>query len=240
MFLADKVLVLSGRPATTQFEQEVTLPEDRGLDVLYTPEATTMLASLREQNRHRPREKLTCPSNLRAVLIPILFIVGFLIFWEWIVWANNWPNYKMASPSDLWPAFWKFKGLFVQYGWDTLWRTVVGLLLSVIVGTFLGMIMGLSKVAYEGLYPLLVGFNAIPKATVVPVVALIFVGSHDFNTILIAFMISFFSHRSVCGVGLVHPRARIFGQFCARWAQIASLCFGKSRCPKRCRSFLAR
>ena len=131
-------------------------------------------------------------STLRAILIPLSFIIVFLLFWEWLVWFNNWPNYKMASPSDLWPAFWTYKGLFLEYGWQTLWRTVLGLILSVIFGTFLGMIMGLSRIAYEGLYPLLVGFNAIPKATVVPVIALLFVGSHDFNTVLIAFMISFF------------------------------------------------
>ena len=97
----------------------------------------------------------------------------------------------MASPSDLWPAFWKFRYLFLDYGWDTLWRTVVGLMLAVGVGVALGMVMGFSKTMRDALYPLLVGFNAIPKATVVPIIALIFVGQHDLNTILIAFMISF-------------------------------------------------
>ena len=67
-----------------------------------------------------------------------------------------------------------------------------GLTVAIVIGVFLGMIMGFSKVMREGLYLLLVGFNAIPKATVVPIVALMFVGQHDLNTILIAFMISFF------------------------------------------------
>jgi NitT/TauT family transport system permease protein len=39
------------------------------------------------------------------------------------------------------------------------------------------MIMGFSRTMRDALYPLLVGFNAIPKATVVPIVALLFVGS---------------------------------------------------------------
>ena len=109
---------------------------------------------------------------MRQILIPFYAIIIFLLFWEFVVWFNGWPNYKMASPSDLWPAFWKFKKLFFQYGWDTLWRTVAGLFLAVIFGVFLGMIMGLSKILREALYPLLVGFNAIPKATVVPIIAL--------------------------------------------------------------------
>jgi NitT/TauT family transport system permease protein len=108
----------------------------------------------------------------------------------------------MASPSDIWPAFWKFKSLFLYYGWDTLWRTVVGLFLAVLLGVFLGMIMGFSKILREAIYPLLVGFNAIPKATVVPIIALMFVGRHDLNTILIAFMISFFPIAVSVSIGL--------------------------------------
>ena len=139
---------------------------------------------------------------MRHIFIPLYAIIIFLLFWEFIVWVNGWPNYKMASPSDIWPAFWKFKALFFQYGWDTLWRTVAGLFLAVILGVFLGMIMGFSKILREGLYPLLVGFNAIPKATVVPIIALMFVGQHDLNTILIAFMISFFPIAVSISIGL--------------------------------------
>ena len=129
---------------------------------------------------------------LSHFIIPFISLLTFCIIWEFIVWANNWPNYKMASPSDLFPAFWKFKWLFLIYGWETLWRTVVGLILSVLVGLIIGVVMGMSKTMQIALYPILIGFNAIPKATVVPVIALIFVGMHDVNTILIVILISFF------------------------------------------------
>jgi len=139
---------------------------------------------------------------MRHILIPLYAIIIFLLFWEFLVWINGWPNYKMASPSDIWPAFWKFKSLFFYYGWETLWRTVVGLLLAVLLGVFLGMVMGFSKILREAIYPLLVGFNAIPKATVVPIIALMFVGQHDLNTVLIAFMISFFPIAVSVSIGL--------------------------------------
>jgi NitT/TauT family transport system permease protein len=138
----------------------------------------------------------------RKIFIPVAAIIIFLIFWEWLVWVNGWPNYKMASPSDLVPAYTKFWDLFLIYGWQTLWRTVVGLLLAVVFGVAVGMVMGFSRTVREGLYPLLVGFNAIPKATVVPVIALMFVGAHDMNTILIAFLISFFPIAVSISIGL--------------------------------------
>jgi len=140
--------------------------------------------------------------NARQVLVPVAAVLVFLGLWELLVWANGWPNYKMASPSDLPPAFEKHWQLFLTMGWQTLWRTVVGLLLAVVVGVALGMVMGFSRTLRDALYPLLVGFNAVPKATVVPIVALLFVGEHDFNTILIAFMISFFPIAVSVSIGL--------------------------------------
>ena len=140
--------------------------------------------------------------SVRSVLVPIVAALVFLAGWEALVWANGWPNYKMASPSDLLPAFMKHRDLFLTMGWQTLWRTVVGLLVAVVFGVALGMIMGFSRTMRDALYPLLVGFNAIPKATVVPIVALLFVGAHDFNTVLIAFLISFFPIAVSVSIGL--------------------------------------
>ena len=51
--------------------------------------------------------------------------------------------------------------------------------------------MGFSKMLRDALFPILIGFNEIPKATVVPVIALMFVGMHDMNTILIVIFIAF-------------------------------------------------
>lgn len=139
---------------------------------------------------------------IRKIAIPFASILLFLALWELLVWVNDWPNYKMASPSDLPTAFIRYWDLFLVMGWQSLWRTVAGLAAAVIVGTLLGMLMGFSRILREGLYPLLVGFNAIPKATLVPVIALIFIGYHDFNTILMAFMISFFPIAVSVSLGL--------------------------------------
>ena len=60
IFLADVVIVLSGRPACTQHVMRVPWQGTRELDQLYTPEATEMLGELRHQIRiaqgREPRE----------------------------------------------------------------------------------------------------------------------------------------------------------------------------------------
>jgi len=49
IFLADQVVVLSGRPARTQYVLDVGETGPRDLEHLYTPEAAEMLATLRHQ-----------------------------------------------------------------------------------------------------------------------------------------------------------------------------------------------
>lgn len=51
VFLGDQVIVLSGRPARTQYILDVDLPADRTIDVLYTPKVMDMLHLLRDQIR---------------------------------------------------------------------------------------------------------------------------------------------------------------------------------------------
>ncbi len=49
VFLADEVIVLSGRPAHAQHVLKVDMPAKRTLEDLYSPKATEMLAELRKQ-----------------------------------------------------------------------------------------------------------------------------------------------------------------------------------------------
>lgn len=51
VFLGDQVIVLSGRPATTQYVLDVHYPGPRVIDGLYTPECSDMLHTLRDQIR---------------------------------------------------------------------------------------------------------------------------------------------------------------------------------------------
>ncbi len=85
---------------------------------------------------------MTVWKTVRGIGVPLIAVVVFLLFWEWLVWVNGWPKFKMAAPSDLPPAYERHWDLFLTMGWQTLWRTVLGLFLAVLFGTLLGMIMG--------------------------------------------------------------------------------------------------
>ena len=57
--------------------------------------------------------------------------------------------------------------------------------------SLLGLVVGWSRSIYAGLYPLMIGFNAIPKVAVVPILVLWF-GIGFVPAVLTAFLISFF------------------------------------------------
>ena len=68
----------------------------------------------------------------------------------------------MAALIQYWPAIW-------QNAFYTFWVTLVGFGMAVVFGLALGLVTGASALTYAALYPMLVGFNSIPKVAIVPV-----------------------------------------------------------------------
>jgi NitT/TauT family transport system permease protein len=85
----------------------------------------------------------------------------------------------------------QYFGPISAHAWQTFWTTMVGFGIGVLVGVALGFVVGSSRFMYAGLYPLLVGFNSIPKAALVPILVVWF-GSGTVPAILTAFLICFF------------------------------------------------
>jgi NitT/TauT family transport system permease protein len=73
----------------------------------------------------------------------------------------------------------------------TLSTTLGGFVIAVAVGLGLGVLIGSSRLVYKGLYPVLIGFNSIPKVAVVPVLVIWF-GVGAVPAVLAAFLVSFF------------------------------------------------
>jgi NitT/TauT family transport system permease protein len=73
----------------------------------------------------------------------------------------------------------------------TLWVTLLGFAIAVVFGLALGVVIGASALMYAALYPMLIGFNSIPKVAIVPILVIWF-GIGAVPAVLTAFLISFF------------------------------------------------
>ncbi|MGA2567246.1 MAG: ABC transporter permease [Pseudolabrys sp.] len=123
--------------------------------------------------------------------MPWLFVAGLLIVWEFTALAFNIPVFILPRPTIVAQSLYAQAGPILENSWVTLVRTMVGFALAVALGGVLGIAIGSSRLIYRGLYPVLIGFNSVPKVAVVPVFVIWF-GTGAIPAVLTAFLVSFF------------------------------------------------
>ena len=127
----------------------------------------------------------------RLALAPWIFTLGFFLAWEGACRLFGISSFILPTPSAILQAVWEYRTQLTFHAAHTLWMTLAGFGLAVLFGLLLGMALGASRVVNAGTYPLLVGFNSIPKVAVVPILVFWF-GVGWLPPVLTAFLISFF------------------------------------------------
>jgi len=139
-------------------------------------------------------------------LAPWLVTFGLLLVWELYCQLSGISPFVLPAPSSVFDSLWRYRAGIWFNAEQTLLTTLAGFALAITVGLGLGVAIGASPWLYAALYPLLVGFNAIPKVAIVPVLV-IWLGIGTVPAVLTAFMISFFPIvvNVATGVATVEP-----------------------------------
>ena len=122
---------------------------------------------------------------------PFILLALLVALWEAVCVVFSIPEFIFPAPTQIAQALGEFSGPIAEAAWKTFWVTMVGFGLSIVVGVLLGFLVGSSRLAYAAVYPLLVAFNAVPKAAIVPIL-IVWFGIGVGPGILTAFLISFF------------------------------------------------
>ena len=128
---------------------------------------------------------------LIKVASPAAFTVALFLMWEIACRALDIPLTILPAPSEVFGALWQYRKPIADNSWVTLWTTLAGFAIATVFGLGLGIAVGWHRAIYAGIYPVLVGFNSIPKVAVVPVLILWF-GIGEVPAVITAFLISFF------------------------------------------------
>jgi NitT/TauT family transport system permease protein len=141
--------------------------------------------------------------------MPWLVTVGFFLLWEALCIVAGLQPYILPRPSLVFVAMYKFAPQILHHSLWTLYTTTAGFLIGVVGGALLGIFIGASRLTYVGLYPVLIGFNSIPKVAVVPVLVIWF-GIGTVPAIITAFIISFFPIvvNVATGLATIEPELR--------------------------------
>jgi NitT/TauT family transport system permease protein len=129
-------------------------------------------------------------SALRRAL-PWLVIGGMFLAWEALCRLFNVPEFVLPLPSQIFAVLFKRWDALLPHATQTLMTTVIGFIGGVIAGTLIGIAIGSSRLVYDAMYPLLVGFYSIPKVAVVPILVVWF-GSGTVPAVITSLVICIF------------------------------------------------
>jgi NitT/TauT family transport system permease protein len=124
-------------------------------------------------------------------IFPWAVITMFFLLWEIAVRVFSIPRFLLPAPTTIFATLWEYRWPILDNAWQTLMTTSVGFAIAVVFGLAGGVLVGSSRLVYEGFYPILIGFNSLPKVAVVPVLVIWF-GIGTVPAILTAFASSFF------------------------------------------------
>ena len=99
---------------------------------------------------------------------PLVLLLVLVALWQGVCVLFAIPEFIFPAPTQIAQAMGEFSGPIAEAAWKTFWVTMVGFGISIVVGVLLGFLVGSSRLAYAAVYPLLVAFNAVPKAAMCP------------------------------------------------------------------------
>ena len=105
----------------------------------------------------------------RQRLLSVLAVLTLFLLWELICRMLNISDLVLPKPGQIFKVLFERLPALVPHATQTLFTTLAGFGLGVLAGILIGVMIGSSRLAYDVAYPLLVGFNSIPKVALVPI-----------------------------------------------------------------------
>lgn len=131
------------------------------------------------------------PRTAVEVAAPWVVFVSLLVIWQGVVMVLKLPSFLLPSPVEIYHAFVEYHAIILQHAALTMMNTLIGFALGILVGVLLGVLIGTVPLFYAGFYPLLIGFNSVPKVALVPILVL-WLGIGQPTAIATAFLLCFF------------------------------------------------
>jgi NitT/TauT family transport system permease protein len=134
---------------------------------------------------------MTARRALAESAVPGATLLGALAAWEVAIRVFRVPNFIMPAPSAIVGEGWEWRYRFVGHTWVTLYETLGGFALSIVVGVPLAVLLVYSPTLGRALYPLIVLAQSVPKIAVAPVLLLV-LGHGEIPKVIVAFLVAFF------------------------------------------------
>lgn len=121
----------------------------------------------------------------------IIVTLVLFIIWQIIAVKMN-ASYILPSPLEILQKIWELRDILIGVHLpSTMGVTVLGLIISIILGLFLAIIMDLNEKIENALYPIIIASQTIPTTAIAPLFVLWF-GYGIWSKVLVTILITFF------------------------------------------------
>jgi NitT/TauT family transport system permease protein len=128
---------------------------------------------------------------LREYVFPAAALLSLIVIWELGVHLLRIPTFVLPPPSLITSEAWAQRAQLPWHTWTTLWETLAGFGLSIVIGVPLAVVIAWSPFLRNTIYPLLVVTQSVPKVAIAPLIVIL-MGVGQTPKILIAFLVAFF------------------------------------------------
>jgi len=105
-------------------------------------------------------------------LLPWMVTLGCIVLWQLVCVLLKVDVFVLPAPTDVAKSLAEHPGMILKEAGQTLFTTMVRFVIAVAFGLVLGLVIGASRTIYDGLYPIMISFNSIPKVAIVPVLVI--------------------------------------------------------------------
>lgn len=132
------------------------------------------------------------PDRLRNILVPALFGLTLLYFWQVVTVGFAVPKVLLPAPSDIWLALWREAGTLASDFRQTFLKAVVaGFVIGNALGILVALLVDRSPFLQRGLLPLGNFISAVPVVGIAPIMVMWFGFGWESKTAVIVIMIFF-------------------------------------------------
>src|SRR5689334_7905216 len=132
------------------------------------------LAGLDALELEVPKERSRASRIWRATWPKLGAAAIFLLFWQLVVWSGWKPDYLLPGPVTVFRSLFENIGDYFSAALVTLQRAVIGFLIAVVIGTFIGAIVVKSNILRSAVGSMITGLMTMPSIAWFPMAIVLF------------------------------------------------------------------
>ena len=125
------------------------------------------------------------------IILPIIFSISLIIIWELIIKVLEIEKYIMPAPSDIIKALYENFGAMMPHIIATLFESVVGFGIAILLALILAIIMDLLPMVKKAIYPVFIISQTVPVIALAPLF-IIWFGFGALPKIIVVVIVCFF------------------------------------------------